>query len=224
VRRRLGVTGFDEQRGDTLKKFLWVILVGLCVASCDPAESLNPLSDPRKAKTDTRLAGVWKGTGDMEEIYLHMIAKGSSSMEVVVVSHDALGKFQMIPYEMFTTTLAGKHYMNLKNAAQAKFDHNKIRMKLGKQYVFTRYEFSQGGNLHLWWMDEEPVAEAIGAGKLRGKVLEGEDGKHAIITASTKKLAKFVQKADHTKLFPKFGSFIRMNAKGKKPPAAKKKK
>ncbi len=134
---------------------LAAVMIGL--AGCLPT-SKNPLSDPADAVADSRLDGVWYGKSGEDTVFLHFVSGKAASMDIVEVDHQN-GEAHTSIYTMFPSVLEGQRYMN-------------IREKSGddKPYYFARYTLSKSGVLSIWLMSEKPVAKAVKAEKLAGKV------------------------------------------------------
>jgi hypothetical protein len=181
---------------------LVTVMIGL--AGCLPT-SKNPLSDPADAVADMRLDGVWYGKSGEDTVFLHFVSGKESSMDIVEVDHQKSGDAHTSIYTMFPTVIEGQRYMN-------------IREKSGddKPYYFARYTISKSGELTIWLMSEKPVAKAVKAGKLDGKVTvknpgETSETRDITLTASTESLAAYVRKADPEILFAeKFGTFKKL--------------
>ena len=180
---------------------LFVVALMMGLAGCLPT-SKNPLSAPEDAVADTRLEGVWYGKSGEDTVFLHFVAGKAASMDIVEVDHEKSGGAHTSIYTMFPTVIDGQRYMN-------------IREKNGdkKPYYFARYTLSKTGTLTLWLMSEKPVAKAINAGKLTGKITvkntdETAESRDVALTSTTASLAAYVGKADPEALFAeKFGSF-----------------
>src|ERR1700677_2756476 len=193
--------------------FLVAVMIGL--AGCLPT-SKNPLSAPEDAVMDTRLDGVWYGKSGEDTIFLHFVSGKATTMDLVEVDHEKSGDAHTSIYTMFPSVIGEQRYMN-------------IREKSGddQPYYCARYTLSKTGTLTIWLMSEKPVAKAVKAGKLAGKVTvknEGESNEsHDIsLTATTESLAAYVSKADPEVLFAeKFGTFKKVTLPSlDTPPAA----
>jgi predicted small lipoprotein YifL len=180
---------------------LAAVMIGL--AGCLPT-SKNPLSDPDAAVADTHLDGVWYGKSGEDAIFLHFVSGKAASMDIVEVDHQS-GEAHTSIYTMFPSVIEGQRYMN-------------IREKNGedKPYYFARYTISKSGALTIWLMSEKPVAKAVKAEKLTGKVTvknagESNETRDITLTTSTESLAAYVRKADPEILFAeKFGTFKKL--------------
>ena len=183
---------------------LFLVAVMFVLAGCLPT-SKNPLSDPAGAVADMRLDGVWYGKSGEDTIFLHFVSGKATTMDLVEVDHEKSGDAHTSIYTMFPTVIDGQRYMN-------------IREKGGgdKPYYFARYSLSKNGTLTIWLMSENPVAKAVKAGKLAGKVTVKDSGEKAqerdvVLTATTESLAAYVRKADPDVLFAeKFGTFKKL--------------
>jgi hypothetical protein len=183
---------------------LFVIAVMIGLAGCLPT-SKNPLSDPASAVMDMRLDGVWYGKSGEDAIFLHFVSGKATSMDIVEVDQEKSGDAHTSIYTMFPTVIEGQRYMNIRDKTGA-----------GKPYYFARYTLSKSGTLTIWLMSEKPVAKAVKAGKLAGKITVNNTGastesRDIALTDSTESLADYVGKSDPDVLFAeKFGSFKKL--------------
>ena len=174
------------------------VLIGL--AGCLPT-SKNPLSDPAEAVVDMRLDGVWYGKSGEDTVFLHFVSGKATTMDVVEVDHEKDGDAHTSIYTMFPTIIGDQRYMNLREKGNG-----------DKPYYFARYTLSKNGILTIWLMSENPVAKAVKADKLTGKVtannVGGNESHDISLTSSTATLNAFVRNSDPTLLFAeKFGTF-----------------
>jgi hypothetical protein len=188
--------------------------------SCGPPESEHPLGDPKTAKSDPSLEGVWKGQMvDGNVVYLHICAVSNSEMDLVLVVSGKSKKdgVATIGFRFFPVEINGKHYLNLREKTPVSFLQRYNEDKVSKSYLFAKYELSPDGQLSLWSMSASSVAQTTENGDLRGRVQRGkvrltEDPKNegldviarVELTDETPKLAQFVQTANHDTLFDLF--------------------
>jgi hypothetical protein len=147
-------------------------------------------------------------------------------MQIVEVDHEKKGAAHTTLYSMFPSVIGGQHYMN-------------VREGKDKPYYLARYQLADEGTLSIWLMSDKAAAKAVKSGKLKGKVVEKQQGsdRDITLTDSTEHLAAFVHKSDPQILFDqKFGTFKKVTlpviqpeakpspAPGKNAPAKKKKK
>lgn len=94
------------------------LLLTLCLFAFGCDDSTNPLSDPQKAKPDTRLAGVWRWRDKHGNVTYYHFGKAGEKfsvgiMRIVEVRH---GNGTVEPpqeYLAFPTVLADKTYLNV---------------------------------------------------------------------------------------------------------------
>lgn len=187
-----------------------VLALLLSLSGCLPV-SVNPLSSPEEATTDSRLPGVWYGKSGDDTIFLHFVAGQGAQMQAVEVDHEKTGKAHTTLYNVFISTIGDCRYMNIREGKGEE-----------KPYYFARYKISTSGSLNVWLMSEKSAAKAINADKIAGKVVKRSSGDLDVkITDTTKSLAAFVRKCDPELVFDqKFGTFKKLTLPNIEPEAA----
>jgi hypothetical protein len=181
----------------------------LLYVGCDDLQ--NPLSDPRIAKPDDRLSGVWRYDWGKKQIYFHVGKAGDELpdgvMRVAFVLHDTEDGTVKSPMEalLFSTTIGTNTYLNLA-PIEGKEQLKLLKEKGWKEiraYVLLKYKL-EGDTLLLWKLDSDAKYHAIKDRKIKGVVNEKE-GFVGIdtnkITDTTDNVARFVAKAGDS-LFP----------------------
>jgi hypothetical protein len=187
-----------------MKPIIPMILAAMlaALAGCLPV-SQNPLSSPDTAKPDARLAGLWYGKSGEDTVFLHFVPTDGAKMDIVEVDHEKQHGASTNIYTMFPSVIDDYRYLNV----QEKKGSN-------KSWYLARYRIGGSGDLTIWFLSEKPVAKAVKAEKLAGKIVEKEPvngvlaNREITVTASTEKLAAYVRKCDPEILFAeKFGTF-----------------
>ncbi len=182
-----------------------LVLVGvtLCLfaAGCD--DSKNPLSDPKTAKIDQRLAGVWRMRDANNVVYYHVGQTGEDEklprgvLRVVEVAHSE-GKVQRPEeYLVFSTTLGGKTYLNATGGGEQRLkllEEKGWKPEVVDSYFIWKYQVD-GDKLLIWMMDDDAKRQAIKAGKIKGVIEKGQDSERVLFTDTSEKLARFVTEA-----------------------------
>lgn len=164
-------------------------LAGCLLLSGCP-ESVQPLSDPAGAAHDPALFGVWHGSFDGDEMYLHAGPGERGMTRAVQIEHKKKGGIDTTQYAAFPTRLGKLGLLNVRRTDDgADF----------RGYMLFRYEV-KGRKLTLWMLSLKAVREDIKAGKLAGRAEGGEYGE-TLITASSEALGKYVQEGDAKRLF-----------------------
>lgn len=174
----------------------------LLLAGCLP-ESKNPLSTPAHSTIDPRLEGVYGGATkrkgeDLEAMHFHYRGIKVNDrvlttpwLEVLDITHEKAGSLKAGAYHVLTTRIDGHDYMSFQDLSKG----------MKAPYSFARYEFTWTGTLRIWLINSDAVANAIKAGKLRGKVKTRNYVTSISITDSTEHLVAFVRASDPKKLF-----------------------
>ncbi len=182
-----------------MKRLLFLGL-SVCLLASGCVDSENPLSDPKTAKLDERLAGIWREVGKDHTTYYHIgQARGKLSkgvMLVVSVLH-AKGEVSPLEYLAFPTVLGGKNYLNvihlpereLGMVLEGKYDWSEI-----SHYMILQYHVD-GDKLSAWSMDAKAKTKAIKDGKIKGHLETNERMSESKFTDTTENLARFFTEA-----------------------------
>jgi hypothetical protein len=192
---------------------VFILVAALLLPSC--IESENPLSDLATSKPDERLLGIWKDVpkdaGEKQYWFLFIgkppYKEGPPGlMTVVSVGNDGDNRLEARPgLHFFPTSLGRDNYANLvsdkKEVARGenpKWDKSKV-----SGYQFCKYAV-EDDKLTIWFMDENPVAEAINKGQLKGKVEEKGWLKlrSVTLTGTGRELSQFLSTGGDKLLFP----------------------
>lgn len=114
--------------------FISLILIFFVILSGCVAESVNPLSDPKTAKYDDRLVGVWRSTFNGDDVYLHFGNKDDASMDIIIVEHEKDCDMDFSRYVIFPTIIDKTYYMNVQR---------KDPEQMESKYIFVKYEISK---------------------------------------------------------------------------------
>jgi hypothetical protein len=178
-----------------------VAFLGLVVCLLGPGcnDSKHPLSDPRTAKPDNRLIGIWRERGggvEMTDYYVGHAGKNfpDSVMRIVLVTH---GQGKVEPpeeYLAFSTLLGGKTYLNMVLDGDKRLvkllDDKGWKAEVVDCYTLMKYQLD-GDKLVLWMLDEDAKERAIKSGKVKG-VVQRSIG---TFTDTTENVARFVAEA-----------------------------
>lgn len=183
-----------------MRKVLVAGLLGLAPLLAGCPESIHPVSDPAEADHDAALFGVWRGTFDGDEVYLHVGAGERGMTHAVLVEHKQRGGAPQVErYAAFPTRLGKLRLLNVRRTDEA---------GAGRDYAIMKYQVD-GKNLTLWMTSYAVVREDIKAGKLEGKAGDGPLGETRI-TASSEELARYFEEGDARRLFDKPLPFRRL--------------
>ena len=185
-----------------IRRLATAAALGLCALLCGCPESVHPLSDPATAAPDPALFGVWHGSFDGDEMYLHAGPGDHGMTRAIQVEHKKKGDVATARYAAFPSRLGKMSLLNVRNPDEgADF----------RGYLLFRYEV-KGPRLTLWMLSMKAAREDIKAGKLAGKAEGGEYG-DTLITASSAALRAYLKEGDPKRLFDKPLAFRRVAAK-----------
>jgi hypothetical protein len=194
-------------------KTLFLIGVAVCLGAsgCD---SKNPLSNPKTAKADDRLAGTWRRPlGDVEEYYyVGRAGMGvpSGMMRVVRIRYEEGELRHPEDYLIFPTVIGNKTFLNLfvdkgdelppplkvegkDETGRDKKDGDEEGWKAESVDSYTFYKYKlEGDKLTIYAIDEEAKQKAINSGKIKGTIEQNGLGK---LTDTAENVAHFVAEA-----------------------------
>jgi len=179
-------------------KPLFLIGVAVCLFASGCDDSKNSLSDPKTAKADERLSGVWRDRSGDGDVYYHVGHAGEKfpacMMRVVWIKHS---KGNVEPPEnclIFPTVIGGKSYLNVIWAKECvnNLDEKGWKADAVNSYMLLKYQFD-GDKLMVNAIDEHAKAKAIENGEVKG--LPSRINPNAPFTDTTENLARFVAEA-----------------------------
>lgn len=182
-----------------------ILAAALTLSACLP-DSINPLGDPQSAAPDPRLVGNWSGTMNDEPATLAVTAGEGAKLDFRVVTQGAEGKEDWVKLSGFPATLKNQTYINVKFIEET----DKVYDPGEQNYYVCRYVLTDDGTLTVWTMAEQPVVDAIAAGRINGSVDGSKENRNIHITDSNVVLADFLGSANLDHLFSnKFAVFQR---------------
>lgn len=168
-------------------------VLALCAVLSGCPESVHPLSDPATAAHDPALFGVWHGTFDEDEMYLHVGPADHGMTKAVAVEHKQRdGDVKVERYVAFPGTVGKLALLNVHPAGDVERDRG---------WFFFRYAVEKK-KLTLWMLSYAAARQDIKDGKLKGIAEEGPYG-DTRITATSAELARYLGQADARRLFDK---------------------
>lgn len=168
-----------------------VLLTSACLV-----ETENTLSDPDPKALDEKLLGTWH-SADGGEVTLFSAAADDSNNGTYKIVYAAIraGAEKPVEFEHYSawrTVLDGKVYLNVVRSGG--------NSNTPKTMIVT-YDLGADGTLALRVMNAKFLAAAIDAGKLKGKVKQGDYVEAVTITATRAELVAFVAASDRNALF-----------------------
>ncbi len=206
-----------------LKTSLFVVIISCILLSCGSVLSVQPLSDPKKAKFDKRVEGVWNCKIDSSEVYLHFGKENDNKTQILSVEHKADGVIDFAQFTMFPTIIDNEYYMNLQvKESSIDFPNSK------NLYIIVKYKINKTNTLSLFLIDEDKVKDSIKKGDLKGNIPDyslkknGDSDKKFIvlnnfieITDSSHNIAEYIKLVDSNKIFKLIGKFTKMRKAGR---------
>jgi hypothetical protein len=180
-------------------------LISLTVTGCD--ESKNPLEKPKEEVVDKDLLGLWRGTQEGHDVYLHIVAEKPPMMKAVVITYP-LNDYHVgvSEYEMYPTITAAHKFLNV----EVPSDKDKHEMA----YWFAKYNFSADGKLTIMVPDYDGMDEAVKSHKLTGKAWTSTWTSNVELDDSSPRLLSYFDartpSGDDIAKYKPFGTFHRV--------------
>jgi hypothetical protein len=179
----------------------------LLLSGCLP-ESRNPIAPPTAAVADARVLGIWVAQIEDEVVYLHILQDKENIYDVVSVSHRPDGSGATDLYEGYIVKIGDRPFANLQPVGDTDAEGNEP----APAYFFASYELEGSDQLTVRYLAEQPLIDAIAAGKLTGEVTEDQLGRNILLTDEPARIAAFLAAADPATLFDQTMTFRRVPA------------
>ena len=182
--------------------FLICFLVSACY------QSDLPISPPDSANSDDRLLGVWHGSIEGNDIYLHIIHMEKPWLRLIRIVHVNHGGIsENSELDMFPSVVGKDRFVNIKFPKTSDTKDEKGPPK--DAYWFYKYEISSKGVMTVSVIDYPAIKECIDAGRLAGKAWESTWSTNVNITDSSERIRSFLVEPGE-KQFKELGQFKRM--------------
>lgn len=161
-----------------MRRYLILIcaLISLGIISCCPVTSMHSLAKPDEGVVfDGRLAGAWQGgSSDRDTGFFHFSKGPDGQMRILALEHKDDHTLEQYDFPVTVNRIDLLDYMTITLETLKMKDAQKY-----KGYVIVRYEIKEKDTLIFSDMDEEVLARAIEAGKIKGEITYEENGKKA---------------------------------------------
>jgi hypothetical protein len=179
----------------------------LLLAGCLP-ESRNPIAPPTAAVADPRVLGLWVTQIEDEVVYLHILQDKENIYDLTSVSHRPDGGGATDLYEGYVVKVGERAFANLQPVSEADGEGEDPT----PAYFFVSYEIEGNDQLTVRYLAEQPLIDAIAAGKLTGEVTQDQLGRNILLTDEPARIAAFLAAADPASLFDQTMTFRRVQA------------
>ena len=144
-------------------------VTSLILCGCVSVESVKPLSSPKSAVRDPRLAGLWSFKDDNGSPgYLYIAFGPSGTGSILLFGNDPKNGLVTLQRDFFVTHGAKRDYLNMSNQV-TRVQHDSESDKSGR-YAFAVYEVLKSGELAYSEPSGDVFSKAVEAGKLRGEL------------------------------------------------------
>lgn len=177
-------------------------LVSFALSGC-LVTSVNPITPLEQGVMDERILGTWvaEDEAEGEKGYLHIRRVGSTrQLEVSMETVRADGSSESELIFAHVSRLGKDYYVSVKSQEG----------ESGPEvFMFVKYVITDDGALRVALMNQEPVEQAVGEGRLAGEIKRGKWTTDVLLTASSSQLAAFIEANDGV-LFTEFESHRRV--------------
>jgi len=182
-----------------LRLFVPLLAAAALLTGCLP-QSKNPIAPPSQTFADRRLEGVWEQKADDgSRSYFHMarrIDRGTPWLDVADVSHRDENKgLGFDGYTALSAKIGNERFLSFKNSRLTGSPTP------AGTFSFARYDFTWRGDLRIWLLSEDALAEAVRAGQLHGKVKGSGFSLDVKLTDSSARLAEFFSSPENVHHF-----------------------
>lgn len=166
------------------------LLLLIAVLTGCKVDSVNPISSFDSTKPDTAIYGVWRYQDKDELSYIHIgpefavtdaTGTGIRRTRIVVVDHKRNGLTDEA-YVAFTSRVGNQRYLNVVQAEGA--------TTVG--YLFVLYALVDRNTLRFATVDEQALAAAIRAGRIKGATRGEGLSSQTVITAESSEIESFL--------------------------------
>ena len=170
-----------------------VMLAALPVAGCLP-ESRNPVGPLVNAIEDERLFGVWFVRFEDENIVLHILKDRDRRFDLAVVSHRADGAGAIDLYQGYVSAAGDRRFISLQSSEDSGADISNPELN----YLIASYELDGNERLTVRFLTEQPLVDAIAAGRLAGEVTDNGDEltRSVLLTSDSEQLSAYLAAGD----------------------------
>lgn len=171
-----------------------LVAVLLLLSACIP-DSRYPLPRPADGKGDDRLIGRWIFVGEAEKGHVDISSAGGGRYHVRIQNGPdaSLRKTEM---DLVPTRIGGQLIMTVIG-----FGPPEEGGPEGAPHLIVRYAITAQGDLLIYPMNLEALAEDIRAGLVEGEVKPGEIWENVSLTADSEALAAYIVAADPERIF-----------------------
>jgi len=164
-------------------RLLPVLLLAILpmLSGCGVVQSVQPLSSPRAAVADKRLAGLWEEKdGKDSRMYLYFSFAADGHGTLMMFGTDPKTGLGQIKYDFFVTPAGKGGYLNLSHETEEGTGQTGFFKPDGDNYFFVKYRNNWMGQLEYWPVAGDAVGKAVDSHMLRGRTVY--DQKHQLYT------------------------------------------
>jgi hypothetical protein len=159
----------------------------LLLSSCTFVTTQQPLSSAREPIDRDKFEGAW--LSEEEVVFIRFAANGVARLAGLDWKDD---QFQMVQGEMIITRGKKNNYISVRFQEEGKWQ---------ARYYLLQYEFTDRGDLLLWFPNEDVFAKAVEDGMLQGEVKTEPYRDDIFITDSPEKVLRFIENPGPLRLF-----------------------
>jgi len=166
---------------------LFFIPLLLALSSCSFVTTQQPLSSAPEPIDRDKFEGAW--LSEEEVVFIRFAANGVARLAGLDWQND---RFQMLQGEMIITRGKKGNYISVRFEEEGKWQN---------RYYLIQYEFTDQGDLLLWFPNEDVFAKAVEDGLLAGEVKPEAHHDDIFITDAPEKVLHFIENPGPLRLF-----------------------
>ena len=159
----------------------------LSLSGCTFVTTQHPLPSAPEPIDRDKFEGAW--LSEEEVIFIRFAASGVARLAGLDWQDD---RFQMLQGEMIITRGKKGNYLSVRFQEEGKWQD---------RYYLIQYEFTDQGDLLLWFPNEDVFSEAVEDGMLAGEVKPEAHRDDIFITDAPEKVLRFIENPGSLRLF-----------------------
>jgi hypothetical protein len=167
------------------------------LSGCAVVQSVQPLSSPRAAIADQRLAGLWQERdtkGSHCYYYFSFAADGHGTL--MMFGTDPKTGLGQIKYDFFVTPAGKGGYLNLSHETEEGMGTSGFFKPRGDNYFFVKYRYLWTGQLDYWPVMGDAFGNAVDSHKLQGRTeydKQHSSYRNIFLTDSSRHILDFIE-------------------------------
>jgi hypothetical protein len=166
---------------------LFFIPLLLLLSGCSFVTTSQPLSSAPEPIDQDKFEGAW--LSEEEVVFIRFAASGVAHLAGLDWKDD---QFQMVQGELIIIRGEKGNYLSVRLQEEGEWQN---------RYYLIQYEFTDEGDLLLWFPNEDVFAKAVEDGLLQGEVKTERHRDDIFITDTPEKILRFIENPGPLRLF-----------------------